>query len=44
VIAGTGAIRCFVELRAGSLRSSTAAFTGVAALPLLWLLVRRLFL
>jgi len=43
-IAGAGAIQCLVEARAGTLRPATAACTGVAALPIVWLLVRRTLL
>jgi hypothetical protein len=42
-ISGAGAFRCISELRAGRLRVSTAVFTGIAALPVAWLLVRRHF-
>jgi hypothetical protein len=41
VIGGAGAVQCWSEIRAGSLRPSTVVSTGVAALPLAWLLVRR---
>ena len=41
VIAGVGAVRCILECRARSCRLSTVVFTVVAALPILWLLVRR---
>ena len=40
-IAGEGAVQCLLELRARSSRPSSAVFTVVAALPFLWLLVRR---
>ncbi len=40
-IAGGGAVQCLLELRARSSRPSSAVFTVVAALPFLWLLVRR---
>lgn len=39
-IGGAGALRCISELRAGCLQVSTAVFTGVAAFPVAWLLLR----
>jgi len=42
-IAGGGVVQCVREFRAGSPRASSIAFTLVAALPSLWLLVRRHF-
>jgi hypothetical protein len=42
-IGGGGVFRCLWELRAGRFQISTAVFTGVAALPVAWLLVRRHF-
>jgi hypothetical protein len=43
VIGGAGISRCIREFREGCLEVSTAVFTGVAALPVAWLLVRRYF-
>ena len=40
-IAGGGAVQCILESRASSTRPSSIVFTFLAALPLLWLLVRR---
>jgi hypothetical protein len=42
-ITGAGALRGFLEQRAGALRKSTLVCTGIAALPIAWLLVRRHF-
>lgn len=41
VIAGAGVIHCIVELRNRSRLASSVLLTIVAALPVLWLLVRR---
>lgn len=41
VIAGYGLVQCLRELRAGSVRPLSFAATSLAALPLLWLMVRR---
>lgn len=41
VIAGAGSVQCVLELRQGASRAPTTVFTLVAALPVLWLLVRR---
>jgi len=42
-IGGAGAARCLSEYRAGCFRPATAAFTGLALLPVAWLLLRRHF-
>ena len=41
VIASVGTLQCVLEFRAGASRLSSIVFTFVAALPFLWLLVRR---
>ena len=41
VVAGYGLAQCLRELRAESVRLSSFAATSLAALPLLWLMVRR---
>lgn len=41
VIGGAGLVQCGLELRRGMGRSSTVAFTVLAALPCVWLLLRR---
>lgn len=41
VIAGAGAVQCVLEARRGAARMSSVVLTGLAAAPLLWLLVRR---
>jgi hypothetical protein len=43
-IAGAGIVQCVLEHRAKVLRTSSIVFTGIAAAPLLWLLVRRFVL
>ena len=43
VVAGSGAMQCVREYQIESLRLQTVAFTVVAALPTLWLFVRRYF-
>lgn len=43
VIAASGVVQCVSESRAGAARPSSIAFTVVAAVPFLWLLVRRHF-
>lgn len=40
-VAGAGVVQCVLEFRAGSTRASSIVLTVVAALPSLWLLVRR---
>lgn len=40
-IAGAGAVQCILEVRAGTARTSSAVYTAVAAVPLVWLIVRR---
>ena len=41
VLAGAGVAQYIFEWRRGAARTSTMVFTFVAALPVLWLLVRR---
>ena len=41
VIAGAGVAQCVLEARSRSGRPSSVVLTVVAALPILWLLVRR---
>lgn len=40
-IGGAGAVQCFLAARAGAPRLAPAALTGVALLPIFWLMVRR---
>ena len=40
-IAGTGAVKLFLEFRNGSVRSLTMISIAVSLIPFLWLLVRR---
>jgi hypothetical protein len=40
-IAGAGTLQCILEIRAGSSSLSNLVYTLVAAVPLLWILVRR---
>jgi len=41
VVSGYGLVQCLHELRAGSVRRVSLVATSLAALPLLWLMVRR---
>ena len=43
VIACVGVTQCVLEFRSRVARPSTVAFTVVAGLPILWLVVRRYF-
>lgn len=38
-----GLVDCAAEIRAGALRPATLLFTLVAAVPILWLAIRRFF-
>jgi hypothetical protein len=42
-VGGVGVSRIFAEHRAGCVQASTVVSTGIALLPLAWLLVRRHF-